>query len=204
MNSGVYEVFVVSTGDRYIGSSVNLRKRMREHRSDLKYGRHKYKAIQAAYDLDPDDVVINVLEHCIKPLVRHREQHYIDTTACINMYDYALVTPISHSAKTRAKMSASATGKIRSKQHCQRISAAKKGKKGKKHTAEEKAKISASMKGVHTKPIYVRYQDGTEMTFATGGAAAKHIGVGSNLVLHWTKGKSTTYLKRGIAEIKYA
>ena len=188
MNSGVYEVVVLSTGDRYIGSSVNLRKRMREHRSDLKYGRHKYKVIQAAYDLDPDDVVINVLEHCIKPLVRHREQHYIDTTECINMFDCALVSPISVSAKTRAKMSAAHKGKIRSKQHCQRISAAKKG------TAPGRPKT-----------VYVKWADGSESTYPSAKAAAKAIGVSSSLVsTFWLSRQSTTYLKHGIAEIRYA
>jgi len=63
----------------------------------------------------------------------------------------------------------------------------------------------AKLATARRKAVYVKWADGTEMTFPTGKAAAKHIGVSPTSTLHrWLNGKSTTFYKRGIDEVRYA
>ena len=48
MNAGVYEILNVVSGKRYIGSSVDLRKRFRVHRLALNRGAHHSAFLQRA------------------------------------------------------------------------------------------------------------------------------------------------------------
>jgi group I intron endonuclease len=48
--SGVYEIRHVESGKVYIGSSVNVRARWRQHRSDLRMGRHHSRRLQRSWN----------------------------------------------------------------------------------------------------------------------------------------------------------
>lgn len=47
--AGVYVIRCLATGEVYVGSSVNLRARLSEHRSTLRHGLHYNRALQEAW-----------------------------------------------------------------------------------------------------------------------------------------------------------
>ena len=188
MTCGVYEIVIVATDERYIGSSVNCDNRWSYHRSSLKGRNHRNPTLQAAYDRDGlSGLRFTVLEECDKNIVRQREQHHIDNTECINFSRNCLSDPVEISKERKKKISKALKGNT----HWL----------GKKHTADSKAKLAAA----HSKPVYVKYADGREVTYPSRRDAAKAIGVSpSSTLLDWLKGKSTTYLNRGIDEVRWA
>lgn len=127
--SGVYRWKILINGKSYVGSSVNLSRRLKSYFNDnylklssaktmlinkalLKYGYPKFK--------------LEILEFCGKLDVLVREQYYINILQPeYNILKTALsMLGYKHKEETRLKMSAS--------------------KKGFKHTEETKAKISKS------------------------------------------------------------
>jgi len=48
--SGIYKIVNLTRGDFYVGSTINLRKRMARHFSDLKYQRHYNIHLQRAFN----------------------------------------------------------------------------------------------------------------------------------------------------------
>jgi len=56
-----------------------------------------------------------------------------------------------------------------------------------------------------SKPVYVKWADGREITYPSRRDAAKAIGCSEFSTLpRWLKGESTTFYKRGIDEIRWA
>jgi len=177
---GVYEIVVKHTGERYIGSSVDLKGRWRRHWRNLQNGKHWHHQLQTAYDADPDSVEFRILEECDKSIVRAREQHYLNTTECINKHSNCLKAPVEMSAAGKQKISDA--------------------QKGKKHS-EAHRKAAAAGK---YKPVYVKWANGAETVFESRKAAWPKLGLKSKSALqNWLLGKSTTYTKYGIAEIRY-
>lgn len=64
----------------YIGSSVNLRKRINRHYNDLTNNKHMSKHLQNAFNLyGNDNFIIEVLEFCDSDSLIIREQYFLDT-----------------------------------------------------------------------------------------------------------------------------
>lgn len=53
MSVGIYQIKNIVTGAKYIGESVDLRKRFAEHKHDLENHKHHCKALQKAWDKTP-------------------------------------------------------------------------------------------------------------------------------------------------------
>jgi len=81
MKSGIYQIENKTNGNRYIGSTVNLRRRWREHLRKLRHVQHENQHLQAAYDKYGEEAFdFSVLEHIESvSLLAEREQHYFDT-----------------------------------------------------------------------------------------------------------------------------
>jgi group I intron endonuclease len=152
--AGVYMFKNLVNKKRYVGSSVNIRRRMHEYfninylerkkcmpicRALLKYGYSKFS--------------LEILEYCQPSEVISREQYFIDFL----QPEYNILKTAGsslgykHDEEARAKMSTSKKGqnhpmfgKIRSEETRAQISAALKGKI---QSEEDKAKKSASMMG---------------------------------------------------------
>ena len=81
---GVYCIENIYNGKMYIGSSLNLSRRLSGHFSELKYGRSHNKHLQASYNrYGKDAFIYYVIEYCKKEDVRKREQFWIDNTDCV-------------------------------------------------------------------------------------------------------------------------
>lgn len=77
----VYEIVNISTGERYIGSTLRLRRRVVIHKYHLKRRSHHSWKLQAAFDVVGwGGFRVQTLENC-QPGddLRVREQHYLDT-----------------------------------------------------------------------------------------------------------------------------
>jgi group I intron endonuclease len=78
--SGVYEIVNTINGHRYIGSSVNIVRRFKDHKYKLKCGIHANSHLQNAWKKHGETAFLfSVIEYCEANLVTEREQFYIDT-----------------------------------------------------------------------------------------------------------------------------
>jgi group I intron endonuclease len=205
----------------YVGSTKNFKRRCRRHMNLCKRGKHQHK-VQALYNsTGPEFFEFDVLsEHTTKAEALEYEQAWVDyykahptvwnlmniATENVNcsMQNPEVAAKMAaaqmgkkHSSETKAKMSAAQMGRQFSDDHRANISAAQRGRK---LSAAHKAKLASAS----SKPVYVKWANGTEMTFLSRNAAGEHIGVSGSTVGRWIEGKFTTHYKRGIDEIRYA
>lgn len=79
--SGVYEIRNLLNGDIYIGSSVDIYKRIYGHVNLLNKDKHHNKHLQSAWSkYGGDSFLFNVIEECEgeREILLAREQYYID------------------------------------------------------------------------------------------------------------------------------
>lgn len=77
---GIYKITCKSTGKFYIGSSINIEKRWREHAAQLKNGRHHSILLQRAWDkYGVSDFIFEVVEETDRQTLLNREQFYLDS-----------------------------------------------------------------------------------------------------------------------------
>lgn len=124
MKSGVYKIKNKINGKVYIGSSVNLTKRKRDHFWCLKRGEHCNDHLQKAYiKYGHNNFEFEIIEECPVDVCLIREQYYIDLyksteteigyNICPNS---ASVLGRRHSEATIEKIRKSNTGKKLSKE----------------------------------------------------------------------------------------
>lgn len=160
---GIYLITNTEDGKVYLGSSINLKKRKYAHFNALQNGKHSNRHLQCAYDLyGVEAFQWEVLLYSPKDIsdkeLKTLEDYYINFFNALNpKYGYNFLSADRHfvSEETKAKMSASLTGKRLGMKHTEearaKISASLKGKpstfKGKIHTAESKEKNAAAHRG---------------------------------------------------------
>lgn len=82
---GVYLVTCYVTGTMYVGSSVDIRRRWRQHRSLLRGGRSSCTTLQAEWDRHPEQFSFAILRECNEDSLHRIEQEYIDwLKPCLN------------------------------------------------------------------------------------------------------------------------
>ena len=132
MKCGVYKIRNLIDGKIYIGSSVNIGRRMRRHKTDIVRGLHSNKHLQRAIlKYGKNNFTIETIETCDKENLQSREQFYIDELdVCEKGYN---ISPIAYSNK----------GVKHTKETLEKMSQALRGKK---FTNEHKEKISLALK----------------------------------------------------------
>lgn len=75
---GVYAIQTRSGRHRYVGSTSNLRKRYRDHLSELVCGIHNNKSLQKIFNRSRTVLFFRVLEYCKKEELLRLEQTYLD------------------------------------------------------------------------------------------------------------------------------
>lgn len=145
--SGVYQIKNNVNGHVYIGSSVDIRRRLGFHRSTLIRGKHHSIALQRAWDkYGEENFSSEILLICEKDSVLEHEQWFLDyLTPQYNVAKNASAPLLGrkHSKETRRKISEAIKGRCVSWNKGTNMS----GMKGKKQTPEHTAKIVAALKG---------------------------------------------------------
>jgi group I intron endonuclease len=163
-NMGIYQIINIINNKKYIGSSVNLDKRKKDHFSYLKRGKHKNSHLQFAYNkYGEENFIFEIIEYVMNlDILLEREQYYIDSLkVCDDKFGYNLCPTagssygIKFSKQTRKKMSDAhigiAKGQKRSEEAKQKMSESKKGDKnpmyGKKASQKQKEVTSLRARG---------------------------------------------------------
>ena len=151
----------VHNGKRYIGQTINPKKRYNEHKRHLgNYDgqNHFYRAMNKYSSMD--DWEYTVIEEVSKDMLDRREIHWIAFYDSMNPTCGYNSTPggdrrdgFIHSEESRKKMSESIKGRKHSEAHRKKISQSLKGKNtwttGRKHSEESRKKMSIAKQGKH-------------------------------------------------------
>jgi hypothetical protein len=135
---GIYKIKNRINNKYYIGSSINVRKRWKAHRNNLRHNKHVNRYLQSAvnkYGLNNFSCEIQEVVVCekgsgeIKNILIGREQYWIDVLkACDRNFGYNLsptagmVLGIKHTIEARKRMSDSHLGNHHTKESKQKIS----------------------------------------------------------------------------------
>lgn len=149
---GIYKIFCRPNGKVYIGSSVRLAKRIRNHKSDLRQGKHPNQRLQRAWNkYGKDNFVFEVLLNCDKDSVFVLEQKLIDEyqssakgfniAACAESARLGAVL----SDAQKAKASKTLTGRTLTAEHRANISNGGRGVK-KSEATKQKMRESAALR----------------------------------------------------------
>lgn len=76
--SGVYQIYNPINNKRYIGSSINVERRLKEHLRNLKKNTHCNVHLQSAYNKYKDVLQFQFLEECEPDECLIFEQYYLD------------------------------------------------------------------------------------------------------------------------------
>lgn len=166
MISGIYVIINKLTKHYYLGSSINIEKRWREHNRLLKLNKHHSRPLQSAYNkYGKGCLIYHILFLCGKEDLLFFEQLCLDIENPKYNISKAANAPMAgrkHSENTLNKMR-----KPKSLEHRAKIAAVRKGKhlsethirnlvgfSGKKHSEESKRKMAISARN-RNKPITV-------------------------------------------------
>lgn len=136
--SGIYKITTPS-GKFYIGSSINIFKRWREHKWQLKTNRHHSPLLQKVWDKYKDKLKFEVILICIPEHLLLYEQIAIDSLK--PEYNICKIAGSTLGRKLttehKAKISAYSSKKKLSPEHIAALVASRKGKKSSVETREK-------------------------------------------------------------------
>lgn len=82
---GIYKIVNIKNSKIYIGSSINVENRLKEHKKSLLEGKHHSIKLQRSYDIHGENnFKYEIIEECSKESLLSREQYYIDLYDCYN------------------------------------------------------------------------------------------------------------------------
>lgn len=151
--AGIYKITNIATGDKYIGSAVNLKRRYDFHVYQLQRGKHHNPRMQRAWNKYGSDCFcfepIEILSNSANLL--SKEQEYLTSLDVANKKDYYNICGVAgsnlgvkRSAETKIKMSEAQRGRTFSPETIEKM---RKSKLGKALSDEHKNNLSKSRKG---------------------------------------------------------
>lgn len=133
--SGVYQLLNTVNSKFYVGSAINIRRRVKQHRYLLNLGSHSSPYLRNAWKkYGEHNFLANVLELCPADLLLEREQAIIDDSGCCDRSKGYNSCEIAGSAEHRHL----------SEQHKRKIGLAHKGRK---FSMERRQRMSVWLKG---------------------------------------------------------
>lgn len=145
MKQGIYKITNLTTGQFYIGSSVDIKKRERYHFWQLKENRHHNTILQNSFNkYGLDNFRFEIVEIVIdRHKIKEREQYYIDTLKPSYNIRMDAQNAIEYSAESKERIRLSQIGRTFSKQTIEKMSIAQLGKV---IPAETRERISTGLK----------------------------------------------------------
>jgi len=158
--SGIYKITCTVNGKIYIGSAINLYKRLAYHRWELRNGRHENSYLQRTWNKYGESAFVFEVIELVMPWSRVDRENYwlktlrpFDRNIGFNTCETAGEVPslIGHSvsAESRAKMSRAAQNRG---MQSEAIEAMRRFNTGRKHTPEHIEKVAAAHRGKKIKP----------------------------------------------------
>ena len=149
---GIYAITNILTDTIYYGSSCNIEKRFTNHKTDLKYNRHKNPYLQNSFNKYGFEAFVFTPVQLIenKEDIIKKEQDFIDNAYFIGLktfnFNDASGWPVGlkHTEETKKKLHIVKTGVKHSEETKQQM---KLSHIGKRHSDLTKKKISNSMTG---------------------------------------------------------
>ena len=107
--SGIYTIFNLENGNRYVGSTNNLYCRLYQHIKELQDNKHMNSHLQNAWNkYGKDCFEYGILEYCLEDIRLDREKYYIDLlNPEYNLNGVNTDSILNHSNETRKKISES-------------------------------------------------------------------------------------------------
>lgn len=183
---GIYSITNIINGKKYIGQSVDVKSRIRNHKWALRHNRHENDHLQKSFNkYGEDGFIFNIICECEETQLDALERFYIALYDCINPnYGYNSETGGNlnkHlSDESRSKMSKMRSGEnsgMWGKKHTEETKAIMREKAlGRQMSDEAKEKSSASHKGKLAKALYCIEAD---MEFPSSLEAAEFAGLKS-------------------------
>lgn len=146
--AGVYQIYNTETGKRYIGSSINIEERLKQHRRKLKSNKHCNQHLQNAWNKYAEYLVFEPLEYCEPDECLKLEQKYIDYYNSANReYGYNIDAQAASAGKhlseeTKQKLRERHLGKKIDPKIVEKIRQANLGKKKPKQSETMKRKYA--------------------------------------------------------------
>ena len=152
---GIYKITNVVNGKVYIGQSINIKARWKDHINTLNRNVSHSVLLQRAWNkYKENSFTFEILELCTEDMLDEVETKYIELyDACNNGYN---IEPGGNSNKyladsTKQKLREASIGRRHSNETKQKMSRSKTGRNngmyGKSHSEESKRKMSESKKG---------------------------------------------------------
>lgn len=147
---GIYTITNIESGRVYVGSSTNLDRRFRDHRSALRNGRHCNVILQRAWEKYEESAfqfsVVELIPDATQLLAR--EQHWMEELESSRLYNIAPNAGNSLGRtlgeETRKKISQAKLGRKATPEDRARMS---EQRKGRCHSPEAREKIAAAKRG---------------------------------------------------------
>ena len=150
---GIYKIENIKNGYVYIGQSVNIERRLKDHKRELKYNRHINNHLQNAYNkYGESNFNFEIICECEKEKLNELETYYCNLYRP-NVYNIGETHSVgSMSEEQKVKISKALKGIKRSEKTKEKYRQVKLGKKA---SDETKLKMSLSQKG------HIGYTKGT-------------------------------------------
>ncbi len=153
--TGIYSILNTVSRKRYIGQSIDIERRIVEHRRQLNKGIHSCMHLQNSFAKHGEEFFeYKVLEECFCGVLTKREQYWMDFFQPKKLFNFAPAAGsnagIKWGAETRKKMSKAKKGRTLSLAHKAKIAASLIGNtrtKGHSLSDKHKAKIQAALIG---------------------------------------------------------
>lgn len=163
MKTGVYKITCIENNKIYIGSAINIEKRIKTHFNKLRLKNHINPHLQNSYNLyGRDKFTWQIIEECEVDSLKQKEQEWMDKTNCYNRdigFNNCLKadrpTGYKHTEKAKETMRAKKLGKKLSESHISKISSSNKGKR---RTEEFKSRLSEMRRGSKN-PMFGKKED---------------------------------------------
>ena len=150
--AGVCQIYNTKTNKRYIGSSIDIDRRLKEHYRNLKNHKHCNQHLQNAWNKYEEYLVFEPLEYCEPDECLKLEQKYIDYYDSANReFGYNIDKQAASAGKklsdeTKLKISIAHTGKKISQDVIEKVRLANTGKKKPRQSITMKEKYKNGYK----------------------------------------------------------
>ena len=176
-NSGIYEIVNLVNGKRYIGSSVDLRRRENQHFANLERGTHHNKILQAAWrKYGSESFRFSVIEYCCPDLLIDAEQSALDrfkpeynlAPNAGNLLGFKFpedallkIRGRKRSPESIAKGASAHRGMKRAPAARENMARAARGRKRRERSQDHRENLSKALKGKSKSPEHMaRFQEG--------------------------------------------